>query len=150
MTQTAPDEYTIDLRTDVEFHNGKTMTPEDVIYSLQRIIDPKNGLSGASGLASLDPKGITKSDAKTVKLKLKQADSTIPDQLGQYTNGIVPVGYDAKGTSEASGQIGTGPFLLKSFQPGQQSVHTKFANYWRKDEPYFDQVTITDFADPSA
>ena len=66
---------------------------EDVIYSLQRIIDPKLGLFGAAGLASLDPKGMTKLDAKTVRLKLKQADATIRDQFGTYTNGIVPVGY---------------------------------------------------------
>jgi peptide/nickel transport system substrate-binding protein len=145
VTQSAPDEYIIVLREGVEFHNGKTLTPEDVIYSLQRIVDPKLGIQGAAGLASLDPRGITKVDAKTVKLKLKKPDSTIPDQLGQYSNTIVPVGYDASGP-----RIGTGAFKLKSFKAGEQSVHTKFANYWRPGEPSLDQITITDFADPAA
>ena len=150
VTQTAPDEYTIELRTDVKFHNGKPMTADDVIYSLKRIVNPKSGLYGTVGLASITPEGMTKVSANTIKLKLKQADSTIPDQLGQYFNGIVPVGYTGKGTSMEAGQVGTGPFVLKSFQPGQQSVHTKFADYWRKGEPHFDQVTIIDFADSAA
>ena len=145
ITQDSPDTYTIVLQEGIEFHNGKPLTPEDVIFSLQRIVDPKLGLFGFAGLSSIDPKGITKVDAKTVRMKLKFADSTIRDQLGTYTNAIVPVGYTRSGQ-----QIGTGPFKLKSFQPGQQSVHTKFANYWRKGQPYFDSVTVTDFADSSA
>src|SRR6185436_7865536 len=96
------------------------------------------------GLASIDPKLIKKMDNLTVRLKLKQADSTIGDQLGQYYNGIVPQGYSRKGK-----QIGTGPYTLKSFTPGQQSVHERNPNYWREG-PYFDSVTVIDFPDPNA
>ena len=32
-------------------------------------------------------------DKRTVRMKLKTSDSTIGEQLGQYYNGIVPVGY---------------------------------------------------------
>ncbi len=41
--------------------------------------------------------------------------------------------------------IGTGPFRVASFQPGQRSEHVRFENYWREGEPYFDEVQIIDF-----
>jgi peptide/nickel transport system substrate-binding protein len=147
VTQDKPDQWTIKLKSGITFNNGKTLSADDVIYSLQRILSSKEGLFGAAGLASIDPKTIQKMDNLTVRLPLKQADSTIGDQLGQYYNGIVPVGYDRTGPLK---WVGTGPYVTQSFSPGQQSVHTKNKNYWRKGEPYFDQVTVIDFADSTA
>jgi peptide/nickel transport system substrate-binding protein len=137
--------YIVRLRDGIEFHNGKTLTADDVIYSFRRILNPDEGLFGTAGLASIDPKAIKKVDPRTVRLGLKQADSTIPDQIAQYFNGMVPEGYTRQGE-----QIGTGPYKLDSFSPGQQSIHVRNENYWRTGEPYFDQVTVIDFAEPSA
>ena len=145
VTQDAPDQWTIRLKSGIEFHDGKPLSSDDVVYSINRILDPEEGLFGTAGLASVDPSNIEKVDELTVRLHLLQADSTIGEQLGQYYNGVVPDGYTRKGP-----QIGTGPFTLDSFTPGQQSVHTKNPNYWRSGEPYFDQVTIIDFPDASA
>ena len=145
VTQDKPDQWTIRLKQGITFHDGKTLSADDVIYSLQRMTDPKQGLFGTGGLGSIDPKNITKMDDRTVRLNLKQADSTIGEQMGQYYNGMVPVGYTRAGT-----QNGTGPYKVQSFTPGQQSVHVRNANYWRSGQPYFDQVTVIDFPDPSA
>ena len=144
-----PGQVDVRLRSGIEFHNGKTLTADDVIYSIKRILDPKEGLFGAAGLASIDPNKLTKMDANTVRIVLKQPDSTIPDQLGQYFNGIVPVGYERKGNLK---WIGTGPYKIQSFTPGQQSVAVRNENYWRpaSEGPWFDQVTVTDFADSAA
>jgi peptide/nickel transport system substrate-binding protein len=145
VTQDAPDKWTIHLRSGVTFHDGKTLSADDVIYSLQRILTSTEGLFGKAGLSSIDPKNITKVDNLTVRLNLKQADSTIGDQLGQYYNGIVPVGY-----TRAGAQIGTGPYKVQSFTKGVESVHTRNPNYWQSGQPYFDTVTITDFPDVTA
>jgi peptide/nickel transport system substrate-binding protein len=145
VTQDASDKWTIRLRKGIEFHNGKTLSTDDVVYSFQRLLNPKEGLFGAAGLASVDANNITKMDDRTLRLNLKHADSTIGDQLGQYYNGIVPVGY-----TRAATQIGTGPYKVQSFTAGQQSVHVRNPNYWRSGQPYFDQVTVIDFPDPSA
>ncbi|MDX6521573.1 MAG: peptide/nickel transport system substrate-binding protein [Gaiellales bacterium] len=147
VTQDAPDQWTIKLRPGITFHNGKPLTADDVIYSLNRILDPEVGLFGGAGLASIDPKQMQKLDTLTVRLKLKGPDSTIADQLGQYYNGIVPDGYTRTGPLK---WVGTGPYTVVSFKPGAQSVHKKNPDYWRTGQPYFDQVTITDFADPTA
>ena len=145
-----PTQYTIKLRKGIEFQNGKTLTADDVIYSLQRIGTQKNGLTGYAATATMDIKNLKKLDSLTVRLPLLSADSTIPQTLASYTFGMVPVGYEAfKG--DAATQIGTGAYKLKSFTPGQQSVHERNPNYWRGDgSPWFDTVTITDFNDSTA
>ena len=86
-------------------------------------------------------------DKLTVRMPLKTADSTIGEQLGQYYNGIVPVGYSRTNKLK---WVGTGPFITQSFSPGRQSVHNRNPNYWRSGQPYFDTVKVIDFADPSA
>ncbi len=146
VTADTPMQYTIHLRKGIEFQNGKTMKADDVIYSLQRIGTEKNGLTGFAATASMDVAGLKKMDDYTVRLPLKTADSTIPQTLASYTFGIVPVGYEAY----PAPQIGTGPYKLKSFTPGQQSVSMRNPNYWRTGQPYFDTVTIIDFADSTA
>src|SRR6476469_8713183 len=86
-------------------------------------------------------------DKLTVRMHLKTADSTIGAQLGQYYNGIVPVGYSRTNKLK---WVGTGPFITRSFSPGRQSLHDRNPNYRRSGQPYFDTVKVIDFADPSA
>src|SRR3954451_16692244 len=142
-----PKQYTIKLRDGITFQDGKPLTADDVIYSLQRIGSQKNGLTGFAATATMDIKGIKKLDKLTVRLPLLSADSTIPQTLASYTFGMVPKGYQAyKGDPKT--QVGTGAYKLKSFTPGQQSVHERYDGYWR--DSYFDTVTITDFTDATA
>jgi peptide/nickel transport system substrate-binding protein len=142
--QTKPTEWTIKLHDGIEFNNGKTLGADDVIYSLNRILDPKQGLFGAAGLGSIDAKNMKKADNLTVIVPLTAPDSTIGEQLGQYYNGMVPVGYSRTGPLK---WVGTGPYKTTSFTAGQQSVHVRNNNYWRTGQPYFDQVTVIDFAE---
>src|SRR5437016_14064776 len=53
VTQEASDKWVIRLKQGITFHNGKTLGADDVIYSLRRISDPKQGLFGTAGLASI-------------------------------------------------------------------------------------------------
>jgi peptide/nickel transport system substrate-binding protein len=146
VSQDSPTQWTVRLKDGIEFQNGKTVAAEDVIYTIRRVIDPKTGAFGGPGLSSVTPGGLRKFDTRTVRLHLNRADSTIGDQLAQYYNGIVPVGYKPY----PAPQIGTGAYRLQSFAPGRQSVHVRNPNYWRSGQPYFDQVTLIDFADPNA
>jgi peptide/nickel transport system substrate-binding protein len=142
-----PQQYTIRLRKGITFQNGKPLTADDVIYSLQRIGTEGNGLTGFAATATMDIENIKKLDNLTVRLPLLSADSTIPQTLASYTFGIVPKGYKAfKG--DPSTQIGTGAYKLKSFTPGRESTHVRYDGYWR--DSYFDEVTITDFSDSTA
>src|SRR5215468_505046 len=146
VTQDNPKQYTIRLKKGIEFQNGKTLTADDVLYSFQRIGTKRNGLTGFAATATMDIAGMKKLDKYTVRLPLKSPDVTVPNTLASYTFNMVPVGYKAFPAQ----QIGTGAYKLKSFTPGQQSVHERNPNYWRTGEPYFDTVTITDFGDSTA
>src|SRR5215212_5293915 len=142
-----PHQYTIKLRDGITFQNGKPLTADDVIYSLQRIGTEANGLTGFAATATMDIKNLKKMDKLTVRLPMLSPDSTVPQTLASYTFGMVPKGYQAfKG--DVSTQVGTGAYKLKSFTPGQESVHVRYDGYWR--DSYFDQVTITDFSDSTA
>ena len=131
--------WTIRLKPGITFHNGKPVTADDVLFSLGRIIDPKDPKTGAASIGYIDLDRSRKLDRRTVRLQLKFANVGFPDDLGQYFNSIVPTDYDPKKP------VGTGPFMFDSFTPGQRSVFKKFPDYWRDGLPRVDEVTIIDF-----
>ncbi|MBV9832741.1 MAG: ABC transporter substrate-binding protein [Marmoricola sp.] len=135
--------WTIKLRQGVTFHNGKTVTPEDVLFTLHRVAGKSPTSAGVALAPIIDFSGTKKVDANTVVIKLKTPYAVLQYLLAEYTFGIVPVGYDPKNP------IGTGPFKYKSFTPGKNSVFTKYADYWGT-KAHVDEVQIQDFADPSA
>lgn len=136
--------WIVKIRDGIEFHNGKTVTAEDVIFSLRRILDPADKKMGAASLKAVDAQRLTAVDASTVRIELTAPNSAFPDLLCQYFNGIVPTDYDPKKP------VGTGPFMYESFTPGQSSVFKRFPNYWDSAKPHVDQLTIIDFSDNAA
>ena len=139
-----PDAWTVRLKDGVEFHNGKTVGADDVIFSLKRITDPKDPKVGNSSISYIDRDNLKKIDERTVRIPLKLTNAAFADDLGQYFNAIVPTDYDPKKP------VGTGPFKYQSFSPGQRSVFVKNPNYWQTGRPYADQLTIIDFPDDTA
>ncbi len=136
--------WTVKLRQGVTFHNGKDVTPEDVIFSLKRVADPKSPTSAGVALAPIIDLGATKkSDAHTVVIKLKTPYALLDNLLAEYTLGIVPQDYDPKNP------VGTAAFRYKSFTPGKNSVFTRYDDYWG-DKALVDELQIQDFADPNA
>ena len=141
-------EFTVKLKSGLTFHDGKSVTADDVVYSFQRIMDPKNPGLAAPQLLGLTQKGIKKVDDLTVTFVLESANSIFPEALSAYSCGIVPTGYDPKG---ATGAIGTGPFKVTDFLPGQKGVFAKHESYWRADGgPYADTLELIEFADSTA
>jgi peptide/nickel transport system substrate-binding protein len=133
--------WTVRVRP-AEFHNGKPVTADDVIYTFQRILNPKNGSSDAGILTSIDPKRMQKLDSRTVRLHLRFPDISLPGVVRISGCSIVPVGFDPKNP------IGSGPFKFKNFTPGQQSTFVRNENYWDSGKPYLDELQVIDFADP--
>jgi peptide/nickel transport system substrate-binding protein len=139
-----PDTYTVRLKEGVTFHNGKPVTADDVIFSLKRILDPKDPKVGAASIGYITQNQLKKMDDRTVRIKLEFANSGFPDDLGQYFNAIVPTDYDVENP------VGTGPFKYKSFTAGQQSEFEKYPDYHEDGKPYVDTLTIIDFPDDTA
>ena len=144
-------EYTVKLKSGLMFHDGTPVNADAVVYSFERIMNPKNPGLAAAQLRGLTPGGTQKIDDLTVTFKLEEANAIFPEALATYSAAIVPVDYDPKG---GTGVIGTGPFKLESpgdFQPGVQGVFVKNTDYWRQDGgPYVDKLSIIEFADTTA
>jgi peptide/nickel transport system substrate-binding protein len=116
------DQWTVKLKKELEFHNGKTLTADDVVFTMERILDPKVGAT-ASGQYINVLRATKKLDANTVRFELNYPNVSFPALLSDVTY-IVPVGYDPQNP------VSTGPWKFKSYTPGQQTVLERFENYW--------------------
>ena len=124
ITAENPASWIIRVRDGVEFHNGKSLTADDVLFTFQRILNPKSPLEGSVSIEPIDLANIKKLDQRTLRVPMTRPYSTFFDQLwGTFASFIVPVGFDPKHP------VGTGPFKLESFRPGQQSVFVRNPNY---------------------
>ncbi len=150
VTAKAADDFVVTLKDGIKFQNGNEVTADDVVYSFKRMLNKDDALYGGSVLRQvMDETGVSKVDDRTVELKLLQGVSNFKEALCSYVCAIVPQGY-ARFSGDATTQIGTGPYMLKEFEVGKQSVHVKNPYYWDTGKPYFDEVHIIDFADGDA
>ena len=141
--------WTIRLRPDVTWTNGKDLTPEDVIYSLRLILDPKTAAAGASLISLVDPRRLKKLDAHTLQVGCSGPFSTFQEAV--CTIGYVPVvpeGFEPK--NAAKNPVGTGPFEIVSFAPGQQTKLKRNPNYWQTGLPYVDTLVQTNYPDETS
>ncbi|MCU1686520.1 MAG: peptide transporter substrate-binding protein [Amycolatopsis sp.] len=134
--------WTAVLRDGVRFHDGRPMTPADVVATFKRITDPKDPKSGAAALTMLAE--VVPVGTNTVEFRLNAPATAFDDLLGQYSLGIIPADFNP------AKPIGTGPFKVDSFTAGLQSVFTRNEYYWRGGEPYLDELTLINFADDDA
>src|SRR5262249_52920651 len=100
--------WTARLRPGLEFHDGKTVTPEDVLFSMARLMNPKTGATAAAQLGALDLRASKKLDKRTVQFALKRPYSFFDEVLSDICY-IIPVGYDPKKP------VSTGPWKLVSY-----------------------------------
>ncbi|MEJ1180447.1 MULTISPECIES: ABC transporter substrate-binding protein [unclassified Pseudarthrobacter] len=137
-------EWTFRLKDGLTFHNGKDVTADDVIATLRGIVDPKKPSPSAPLLSAIDMKGLARVDKLTVRVPMLRPSVILSDTLGQYmTFAVVPEDFDPRKP------VGAGPFKLKSFTPGKESVFEPFADYWQGASK-IDQLHILNFADEQA
>ncbi len=129
--------HSFKLRSGVEFHNGKTLTSEDVAEAFKRILDEKTGSPGLSVLSPvMDPSSISTPDPSTVIFKLKTPDAFFGQRVAHYTLRIPQAGT----TEWLETSFGTGPFISRSFRPGEGFEFERNPNYWQDGLPYLDAV----------
>mgnify|MGYP001768698063 FL=1 len=114
-------EWKFKIRAGVEYHNGQTVTAEDVVATLKRHTDEK-AQSGALGIVQ----GITemKAEGDMVTLKLSAANADLPYLMGDYHLMIQPGG----GVDNPAAGIGAGPYQVVVNEPGVRHTFKKFAN----------------------
>ena len=125
--------YTFTLRKGIKFQNGDALTPEDVKFSLERILDPATKSTRRVYFAPV-VKGI-ETAGDTVTIALKQPDGAFLNKVAGFLF-VVPKDYTTRlGTPEAfaAAPIGSGPFRVKEFKVGQFLEMERFDGYWGKE-----------------
>jgi peptide/nickel transport system substrate-binding protein len=135
--------WTVKLRKGVTFHDGKSLTADDVVFSLQRHLDPAVG-SKVNALAK-QISGTKKIDDTTVEITLDSPNADLPTILAMHHFMIV-----ANATTDFSKGNGTGPFVCKEFQPGVRSLAARNENYWKNNGPHLDSFEFFAISDESA
>ena len=114
------------MRRDVEFHNGKALEAEDVIFSINHHRG-KDSKSAAKGI--VDPINDIKSDGKhTVVFTLKEGNADFPFIMSDYHLTIVPAGTTGADWEKGTG---TGGYVLVSHEPGYNALTKRNPNYWK-------------------
>jgi peptide/nickel transport system substrate-binding protein len=122
--------WTFKLRKGVKFHNGKTMTADDVVASFDRIADPDNGSNALSALSGVLSKGGTrKVDDHTVEFHLDAANGGFPYMVSTDNYNAVILPADYAGDFEQN-MIGTGPFKLEKYTPKVGASFVRNPDYW--------------------
>ncbi|GLS40293.1 peptide ABC transporter substrate-binding protein [Mesorhizobium tianshanense] len=111
------------IRKGVEFHNGKPVTAEDVLKTIERHSDEKSK-SGARGL--LTDIDRLSADGDTFKVTLKSPNADFAYYMADFHLVIQPNG----GKDDPATGIAAGPYIVEANQPGVRYAFKKFPNYW--------------------
>lgn len=138
--------WTLRLKPGLEFHHGKTITADDVVFSILRLTDPQLASPYAGLVSAVDRSRVVKLDARTVRVHFNEGRGFIPlpDTWVNF-GGIVPVDYHP-----VTNPVGAGPYRLKEFLPGRRSLFVRFDNYFKSGQPYADELEIIDFKDQTS
>lgn len=130
---------TFHLDPKAAFSDGAPVTSADVKASFQRLLDEKTGAAARSNYSSIA--AIDTPDAQTVVFRLSQPDVPILAALAGVNAAVLPAAAIADG-SVGTKAIGSGPFMLASWDPNAREVLT--ANpHWAGGKTGVDEIDIS-------
>jgi len=132
--------YVFRLRKGVLFHDGTELTSDDVVFTIERILDPKTASPGRSYLDAVD--SVTAPDRYTVRMHLKYQLASILSGLASGNASIVEKAALAKGGDLQKTEAGTGPFTLAEWVPDNFMRLAKNARYFKRGLPKVDEVVF--------
>lgn len=135
--------WVFNLRRGVTFHNGKTLTVEDVIWSLNLHRGPDVKSGGKALLSSITD--IKADGPNRIIVDLDSANADLPGVLSDFHMLIIPAE-----TTRFEDGVGTGPYVVKRLVPGQRLEGTRNPNYWKSGRAHAAELEILSINDAVA
>ncbi len=148
--QMTPTQLRLNLRTGVKFHDGATFSADDAVFSIERAMSKTSNF----GIYAQGIDKVVKVDANTIDIFTKDPNPVLLNQLTELR--MMSKAWAEKNNSTSPKDIktqdenfahrnanGTGPFVLKEWQPDQKMVLTRNPNWWGKSEGNVTEVIYT-------
>ncbi|MEK3758057.1 ABC transporter substrate-binding protein [Paenibacillus sp. FSL P4-0338] len=137
--------YTFVLRDGLKFSNGTPVTAEDAVFSLQRHLKVGGPLAISAKVDTVKAQ-----DEKTLVITLKEPYTPFISELSNFSNGILPNNFGGVTEEEFFKKpVGTGPFVIETWDPAGDVTFTKNTNYWKEGQPYIDKLVYKLIQDDS-
>ena len=130
------------IRKGITFHDGRKLTPDDVVNTINYHIGPDSKSPAKSVLSSIT--GV-KADGDNVVFELKGGNADFPFLLSDYHMSIYP---SKDGKIDFAKGIGAGPYAIKNFEPGVKLQAERHKDYFGKT--YFDSIEVLSIVDVAA
>jgi peptide/nickel transport system substrate-binding protein len=144
-------EWTFDLRRGVRFHDGSSLTADDVVATFDVIADPERGSSALSAFGGvLSRGGVEKAGEYRVRFHLDRPYADFPYLVSNYTYSAVILPRTYEPGTFVQGGVGTGPYVLRDYAANEQARYVRNGRYWRRGLPYLEGVTLRYYADYAA
>ena len=131
------------LRQGVEFHNGKSLTVDDVIFSINRHRGEDSQSANKAMFAGVTD--VAADGDRSVAITLADGNADFPFIMADWRTPI----YSADTTDFDSG-MGTGGYALESFEPGVRTALTRNPNYWKEGRAHVDSAEVIGINDATA
>jgi peptide/nickel transport system substrate-binding protein len=141
-------EWRFELAQGATFHNGKDVTPQDVIDSLNhhRDMDGRETTSAAKALLS-SVTDISADGSSAIVITLDAGNADLPYLLSDYHLQICPSKGD--GTIDWESGIGSGPYKIENYEPGVRAELSRHDG-WHGEGAYFDSLVMLVLNDANA
>jgi len=133
------------LRKGVEFHNGKTLTAEDVIASMNHHRGEDTKSAAKSIMSAVE--SVKKKGKYEVEFKLNGGNADFPALLSDYHLPILP---EFGGKMDWQAGYGTGGYIIEKFEPGVRLTYKRNPNYFKSGRAHFDEIESIVLLDTTA
>jgi peptide/nickel transport system substrate-binding protein len=143
-----PKTWDFQIRPGVRFQDGSPMTADDVVATFNRLTNAKLASAALSAFAGVLSDGqVEKVNQSTIRFHLDRSYADFPYLVSAFNYNCIILPKSYKIGDFTKGNVGTGPFILKTYTTNQQATYVKNPHYWDPSLPYMDGVTMKYFSD---